>query len=578
MTQFTRPQFLSCALAVCLVLSAAPVWSDYLITRAFQDNRVSSPVFQRLFASEVTESGNTITVGAEAMLNAPLADQQRVWFATPVQPRGQVIYGAYDPNDSNFDALFVVNVQEPGVVRELSAPRSNPATQAITSVAANPHNTRVVYVVTRNSGSASATDTLYLADTRNPGQARVVAELPAGNWVDGQFVLAPDGGAVAYRLRPPQGARGVAITFLNKEPNFTPVFSDATLSDYRPTELAFSEDGSRLLWIDDGASDERGPLRSVTLDSVEGEVGVVIEASAGNLTNERVSEFEIKPGTNNLVAYRSFAADSTLPADVWLINLDNPGVATQLNAGPFSGAEFTTYEDVEWRGNNVLYNATEDLLTLADLFSVSQNDPGNPSQLSGQVPFANTNGNNAEGISHFVQSPNDNKTAMIDGDPALNLFVIDRFNIGAWVEPFNMTSQRTLTVTPEDTSLSPYSITDPNELPPQFGPGSDMLAMVIGEDTATGITRNLYAASSTGDASEAAILAGASPEVFGFHWLAEDDVPDGQPTALAAAVLPAQRYRTGLRNRPHCQHPGNTGLSNHRSRNQRGHRHSQHPG
>lgn len=147
------------------------------------------------------------------------------------------------------------------------------------------------------------------------------------------------------------------------------------------------------------------------------------------MVDERVSEFAVKPGTNNVVAYRSFAAGSTAPSDTHLVDALAPGTAVKLNNGPFVGAAFTPLEDVEWRDNSVLFNVTEDMVLRADLFSVSETDAGNTSVLTRQVPFSPLRtGSRASGVSHFIQSPDDNLTAMIDGDPAVNLFVIDRLN------------------------------------------------------------------------------------------------------------------------------------------------------
>jgi len=120
---------------------------------------------------------------------------------------------------------------------------------------------------------------------------------------------------------------------------------------------------------------------------------------------------------------------------------------------------------------------------------------------------------------------------MIDGDPALNLFVVDRFNIGTSFQPFSITANRELN-----------ELTDPNDIPPKFNSASNMLAMPIRENLPNApATINVYVANPTSNASEQPVINTESPEVVQMFWIADSAVSSETPTAMAAAVLPASR-------------------------------------
>ena len=517
-------QLLAGLLASLLCLQ--PLWADYVVTRAFRS--VTNSEFERLFLSEVTRSGGDVTVGAPTMLNPPLPDSRSIWGFATAYDHNQVIYGAFEPNDATFDDLFVVDLRQPGVARQLNPQRANPDDEFIVLFVTNEQGPRVVYVVRTLSTSV---ERVYLADSRVPGRSTLMAELPAGDQILDNFVLSPDGAIFAYNVEPASGTARVAVTFLNQPANSVTVHSDASLTNYRPIEFAFSDDSSLLTWIDSGSDrTEPSPLRAVTLDPAAGTLGPLLQPSGSELVNERVIEYEIKPGSSSLIAYRGFAPGTTVPSDTFLIDLSNSSV-TQLNAGTLPTAAFTTREDVLWQGNSVLFNSTEDQELRADLFSVSQDNPGSPTLLTRQVPFSSMREDLAAGVSHMVLSPDSDRTAMIDGDPALNIFVIDRFNIGASFTPFEISSDRIL-----------GDLTDPANIPPQFSFGSDMIGAVIFEDRLVGSDHeNLYVASATTSNSEVPVLNTESPQVFEFSWFDENAVVTAEPTAMAAAVLPASR-------------------------------------
>ena len=454
------------ALVFCLFSTSAG--AEFIVSRAFQS--ATNAEFERLFLNEITRNGQSISVGPATMLNEPLLDRQSIWAFAPVRDQNQIVYGAFDPEDgAALDDLFVVDLRLPGRARQLNPPRSDPANQLITAFSVTGDHSRVVYILL---DLATGLETLFVADSRNPGSASLVTTLDAEEQFGAALVLSPDVSMVAYSVSTAAGNQELRLSFLNRPANSNLVHTNTALTDYQPTELAFSEDSSRLVWIDSGSQNEPGPLQSTLLDALTGTVGAVTQLSAGDFENERVSEFSIQPGTNNMVAYRGFPANSVSPSDTFLADANSPGTVTQLNVAPPADAAFTTFEDVEWRDNTVLYNSAEDMPLRADLFSVAADNPGDPALLTRQVPFsADRPSSRASGISHFIQSPDSDNTAMIDGDPAINLFVIDRFNIGTSFQPFDINSNREL-----------VSTTDPNNLPPQFSPGSDMLAMVIAED------------------------------------------------------------------------------------------------
>jgi len=510
---------------ITLVCSQA-LWADYVVTRALRS--ITGTESERVFLSEVTASLNDVSVGTPVMLNPELPDTRQIWAIGSIKSQNQVIYGAFEPGDANFDDLFVVNLRQPGVARQLNAPRGDPINDFVSLFQTNGEGPRVVYAILDLSTSIQR---IYLSDTRVPGRSTLVGELPPGDEIATNFELSPDGSIFAYTVNAASGPRRLAVTFLNRPANSVDIFSDSQLTNYNAAELAFSDDSSLLAWTDVGATNEPGPLRAVTLNGATGTVGPVVLASGSDLVNERVSEFEIKPGSNTQIAYRGFAAGSSLPSDTFLSDLSGAGSVTRLNEGASVGALFTSFEDVLWRGDSVLFNSAENQLQRADLFTVVQDNPGNPTLLTSQVPFATERTNRASGVSHFVLSPNNNRTAMIDGDPALDLFVIDQFNIGASFSPFDITAARSL-----------VGLTDPNEIPPQFSAGSDLVSMVITEQQTMGADhQNLYVASASASNSEVPVLNTESPQVLQYFWLDANAVVTAAPTAMAAAVLPASR-------------------------------------
>ena len=501
-------------------------WADFVVTRAFRS--ATNAEFERVFLSEVTRAGSELSVGSPVMLNPPLPDAVSIWGMVKVASQNQLVYGAFDPNDQTFDDVFVVDLRRPGVARQLNAPRTDPANELVVVFDGNGQTPRIVYAI-RNL--TTSIERIYLADSRVPGRSTLVAELPAGDEISSSFEVSPDGSVVAYVVASPTAPRRLAVSFLNRPANSIDVFTDTELTNYNAVQLSFSDDNSLLVWTDVGASDEPGPLRAVSLDPAAGTLGPVILASGSGLVDERVSEFDIKPGSNTLVAYRGFAAGSTVPSDTLLTDLSGGGATTRLNSGASQGALFTSLEDVLWRGDSVLFNSAEDQLQRADLFAVSPDDPGNPGVLTRQVPFATERTAGAAGVSHFVLSPDSDRAALIDGDPALDLFVIDFLNVGASETPFEITPARSL-----------GSITDPNEIPPEFSVGSDMIGMVITEEQlGAPAHQNLYVAAAGFSDSEVAVLNTESPQVFEFSWIDSDAVVSSQPTAMAAAVLPASR-------------------------------------
>jgi len=510
-----------------VLTSGIAAHADYLLSRAYRS--ATNAQYQRLFSSEIIRNGNAVEVAEAVELTPTLPDAVRVWVMLSINQTGQVVYGAYEPDNAALDDIFVVDLRNPGTAKQLNPPRAEG--ESVDWVQSNGDSPRVLYSLL---DQATNSTTLYLADSRNPGKANLVAQLPTGSAIGRELILSPDANVAAYVVEPASGPENISVSFLNRGANSTVVHSNASLTGYEPDELKFSDDSSRLFWLDDSSSSVAAPLQSVAIDRVAGTVGAVVQVNGDDLPDEKVNEYEIKPGSNAIVAYRAFEAATSNPADVFVADLNNAGTTTKINTGPFRGAAFTPWEDVEWRGNSVLFNAPETEVLRADLYAESASSPDTPTNLTRQVDFSSERGSFASGVSHFVQSPDNDLTAMVDGDPALNLFVIDRFNIGTSFEPFSITPDRSL-----------ESITDPSQIPPRFNSDSDLLAMVIRDASTTGpATTNVYVANPTSNAGEQAVLNTESPVVFDIKWMDDTAVSTAPPTAIAAAVLPSSRSGT----------------------------------
>ena len=259
------------ALVFCLFSTSTG--AEFIVSRAFQS--ATNAEFERLFLNEITRNGQSISVGPATMLNEPLLDRQSIWAFAPVRDQNQIVYGAFDPEDgAALDDLFVVDLRLPGRARQLNPPRSDPANQLITAFSVTGDHSRVVYILL---DLATGLETLFVADSRNPGSASLVTTLDAEEQFGAALVLSPDVSMVAYSVSTAAGNQELRLSFLNRPANSNLVHTNTALTDYQPTELAFSEDSSRLVWIDSGSQNEPGPLQSTLLDPLTGAVGSVTQ-------------------------------------------------------------------------------------------------------------------------------------------------------------------------------------------------------------------------------------------------------------------------------------------------------------
>ena len=285
----------------------------------------------------VTRSGDVVTVDQPVTINPPLPENAEMWGMLSAGDGRYAVYAGFSSSDANFDDLFLVRLNSPGVATQLNPPRDL-ATQSLYSFGVSTVGTKVVYGMRNES---TGTDTLFLSDIRNPGEAvQIAPDFPNGSKFEDYF-MSEDESFVVYRVTGSDDVPQLYLTFLQLPANSVQIDPGAiggTL--YDPIEFVITEDNSRFLWranVTGQGSPE--PLNMVSVDAVNRTVGSVVRANAN--ANEIVFEFDVKPGTSDQAVYRSIVAPTSLPGDTFLVDLDNPGVATKLNPTPASGAGFT---------------------------------------------------------------------------------------------------------------------------------------------------------------------------------------------------------------------------------------------
>ncbi len=520
------------------LLFCGPAAAEQILSRA--DIDLSDGNRPQLYLQEVTPT-NPLSVTAPERVNAVLPADGQVWGAEVTGRDRLVVYGAFSASDASFDDLFVVDLLNPGVAARLNPVRSN-NTLAPFAFGAQRGGNRVVYNL-RNP--ATATDQLFLADARRPG----VAELIAGNFLAGAEIsgiqLAPDGRSAVYLLRLQSGEVQLWLSYLALPANAVRIDQPLTPAA-RPAEVVFTPDSRRVLWRARRPSSETEPLFTVLIDSVARTHSSAQVVNGQLLANERVFEFEVEPLTGQRVAYRAVSAGASTPGEVFVVDLDNPGVATRLNSAPVAAARFTAWEDIGWLGSEVIYNSAEVNGELSELYRVPADASQSSTLLSTNIPLSPMSGSNfVAGVSHFLVSQNQTRIALVDGDPAVGLYSLDPSNPGVVTAPVSLMTSESIG--------APNDPLDPRGLPAQslvnFGmsAGGELLAVLVDTLNAAGAvtSRNLQVANTSVGGSNSALFAGvANKEAFGHTWLGVNDLEPSEATLVAAAVLPSSRSGT----------------------------------
>lgn len=506
-------------------LFAAPAQAEGVVARTDPDQ--DGNFIAQLVA--VGRVGQSVNISAPVTLNAPLPAGATLDRLLLVNGGRHIVYLAFAGDAAAFDDLFVVDVANPGVATMLNAPRVVGVDSPIV-FAANTGSSRVAYAL-RNT--QTGTDRLFVADVESPGLATLIYDqLPSGSTIRA-MELSPDGESLAYLVDQPSVEPQLWMSFLRAPQNGQRIDAPAPLSNYEPNEFQFSANARHFLWRgNQSVAGQAEPLRAVRMDPFRRTITAPAQLNPGTALNEQVFEFDIDSASER-VYYRAIAGNSSLPGDTFSVALDQPGQALRLNPPPVPGAGFTAQEDVLVLGDRVLYNSAQSRADLVELFSVPLDGSAVSTRLSGSLQLNQISGSESQaGVSHMVASRTGALVALVDGEPAQNLFVVDITNPALNAAPFDLlATNRTI----EQTSRSNGTRIDPFS----FSPGENFIAVLVDPDQfdpaidPPDLGSELLVAVPDVDASARSAFP-ASPSVAGFAWLADR-------TALAAAVLPASR-------------------------------------
>lgn len=529
-----------CSLALLIgILCTSISANDQLLSRADLD--LSDSQGAELYLSEVSVGADaaSVTLDAPVRLNPSLAiADAQVWAATIASGGRRVIYGAFSTSDTSFDDLFVVDLRIPGVAAQLNPLRINNS-DAPFSFSSHPNTDRVAYTL-RNG--ATTTDVLWVADVRLPGQASVIGPVLDGGSLISQLQVAPDGSSAVYQVQSANDATEFWLSFLDSPANGVRISPAADNS--LPREIAYTEDSRQVLWRAQSAGDQAEFLYRVVIDPVSRSVSDAQRVGdPGGAPNQRVFEFEIDPSDQSRLAFRAADVGDLSPSAVFVASLDDLSDVTRLSPNPVAGAGFTNFEDVDWSAGRVVYNAAELNPVLAELFLANTATLGSSSRISAALPLAATSGSNSvAGVSHLFSSDSTDRLAIVDGDPAVNVFVLDPDNPSVVASPFALSASQTLgepgnPVDPD--AVSPVDLTNRT-----FSPDGAFIALHVDQLDGSGniVSRGLQVALPNVSASASNVFMGGAPqEVFGHTWVAESAVNDSPASSIVAAVLPASR-------------------------------------
>ena len=475
---------------------------------------------------DVSQGADAVIVG-EPVTVSGLLPPGATLFGGQLSNGGQdFVYLAFDPQDAAIDDLFVVRDGAPGVAEVLNGPRvvgtDSPFEFATTANSAN-----VVYSL---RDLTTTTDRLFVSSTEQPGVgSEVFGGFPDGSTLD-LLTLSPDGRSVGYRLQTPGAEPSVWVSFLAGPANATQVDGPPPGPEYAPLEFAFSPDSRRFLWQGNrnvGATPE--PLRMVTLDPDARTISTAVQINPDLVPNERVFEFVISDDSSSVV-YRSAGSAATTPSDTLITELSTPGTAVILNPTPVAGAGLTVAEDVEFISpSEVIYNSAEVSAGLVDLFSVPTDGSTNSTLLSGAATLTPTTTSTVSlpGVGNMVINEDRNRVLMVDGNPAVNLLVIDPATPATVVAPF---------------ALAPGQLVDraatqqaDGEVGIRFNPDGAFVASLVDRlDGQTLESIDLLVANPTVAGSQVSVFSDTEIEVSDYRW-----VPDG--TSLVSSILPSSR-------------------------------------
>ena len=439
----------------------------------------------------------------------------------------QIVYAASQLDSNQFNDLFVVERNELGQATQLNENR-NVSIDSPQIFAAALSSQFVAYSI---HNLLSGTDRLVAASTTNPGTEIVINDSLGTGAQISILLLSPDGRSVAYRIDQASGAASVWLSFVGSDENAQQLSPNNPGASFSPNEFAFSADSQNFLWRsnqDDELSPE--PLMMVTIDPDRQLIGNPVQLNASNPSNQRVIEFEISADSERVV-YRAVAADSTGASDAFVVELDDPGDATQINPNPAGGAGFTLFEDIEFFGDDVIYNSAQDSPSSVELYQVAPNGQGASTLLSSLAPLdQSTNPSSLPGVSHMIVSRNDAFIAIVDNQPAVDLFVLEPVRTNEATTPILFTNNQVIDIT---------------SMPPADGPpliafnfAANLIAvaadpLIVNQSS----TRELIIALPDVGGSGLSLFDDGATNIDQFSW-----VPPA--AALVSSILPASRSGT----------------------------------
>ena len=516
-----------------LFAGIAPGWAAEVGLTAVNDEQIlttSSPNNDGLFIASLTTVARAIPaplIGNSEVVNAALPAGASVTQAEFVNGSSQIVYAASTIGDNQFNDLFVVERNALGQATQLNAQR-NTAIDAPQIFGAALSSEIVAFSIRDLSDE---TDRLVAVDTTNPGvETDLNDDLPSGAQIS-ILLLSPDGRSAAYRVDDADGAPSVWVSFTQGAANAQQVSPNNPGSSFNPNEFAFSPDSQNFFWLagqDDDTSP--APLVMVSLDADQQLISDSVQVNAASPSNQRVIEFEVSADSTSVV-YRATVAGSNNAAGSFIVELDSPGSATQISPPVAADAGSTLFEDIEFFGDDVIYNSAQDSPSFVDLFQVTPNGQGNATNLTTAAPLDQAiDPLSLPGVSHMVVSRNDSFIAIIDNQPAVDLFVLQPAFTSEAANPILFTAGLDF-----DESSVPVA-----DGPPliAFNFGADLLAAAVDADVNSAlVARELFIALPDISATGVSLFDDGLTTIDQFSW-----VPPA--ATLVSSILPASRSGT----------------------------------
>lgn len=270
---------------------------------------------------------------------------------------------------------------------------------------------------------ASGVYELYLVDLAAPGEAdKVNAPLVAGGTV-GPYALSPDLTHVAYIATQDHVDEWALYIVDLANPGTSakvaaPVAPPAGEVGVYVSEFAFSPDGSHIAYVADHLG---GPVGQFELFLVDlDNLGVSTQLNPDLVADAQVLDgISFSPDGSSVLYVADL--DAAFQAEAYLVDVAAPGVATKVNGPLVAGGTVFGAPSFSPDGTTIVYMAAQEAADLLELYAVDAANPGTAVKLN--PPLV------AEGdLCTFRFSPDSAKVGYCadqDVDGVLELYVVD---------------------------------------------------------------------------------------------------------------------------------------------------------